>query len=333
MKTATSILFDGEEELSFVARERWALWHITRACNIECKYCYGSFSGASYKQLGFHPMELNTAQCVDLAAKLNDHFDGVHINGGEPLLRKDLPFILENWVAIGVRPRVWLLTNGTIRGKSLDRVVESGALDLVAVSIDSFDAQVGNSMRERSQDALRTLKRLIDKRISGSMSAHVGVYTVAHDRNVHGLRELAENLVQLGVDYVNLQPAFSPGSEGPSGSVLNSSAWEVFQDFFSILRSGSVRVSSQGARDTAKWLLSRTGKSTAANCFADQHLYTYISPNGVVFNCPVKAHVSVGQRWESADFSVKDERRHECGHLSVDCLGMYEMASGPMRAR
>ena len=104
---------------SITVRERWAIWHITRNCNLACSYCYGSFDGGSYKSLGVHPEELGTVRAGRVFFELAEAgFDAVHMNGGEPLLRKGLEHLIEQLAQLrtvqGHAPDLTLTTNGAL---------------------------------------------------------------------------------------------------------------------------------------------------------------------------------------------------------------------------
>lgn len=60
----------------------------------------------------------------------------VFIQGGEPLLRKDLVFILQNLVEIGVH--LTLITNGTRLTPSLIKEFDNLAISL-SISLDTLD--------------------------------------------------------------------------------------------------------------------------------------------------------------------------------------------------
>ncbi len=69
------------------------IFEVTQRCNHACLHCYNVWQGENSYPRG----ELDTARTIDLLAKALDETICHHVTltGGEPLLRKDLPVILE----------------------------------------------------------------------------------------------------------------------------------------------------------------------------------------------------------------------------------------------
>jgi MoaA/NifB/PqqE/SkfB family radical SAM enzyme len=320
----------GQEQREVGVCERWVLWHITRRCNIECEYCYGSFFGASYKKLGRDIRELSADRCVRLLFELGDcGIDAVHINGGEPLTRPDLAPILRR--ARDAHVKKWLLTNGTIRGRPFDAISCDGLVDMLAISLDSHRSDVNEVGRQRTAEARRSLEILADRKRSGTLSCKLGVYIVLSRDSLATFDSYVEWLCALDVDYVNMQPVYLPPDHGVAAMSLDaldiSQVERAYQELEARLPTSS---------ESMRWLALRTlGGVTghAANCFADRGDYFYINPNGLVYGCPVKADataIAVGNL-HTHDLSQIAGRRSAttaCSKLCGDCLGMYEMASG-----
>jgi len=313
-------------------RERWALWHITRACNIECDYCYGSFDGESYKTVGRAPNELTTGECTDLLSQLvAAGVDAVHINGGEPLLRPDIEKIVRFGRDLPLM--VWLLTNGTVRGRALDALSMDGLTSLLAVSLDSHLPEINERNRERSERVRETVQLLSSRKDAGLLTCQLGVYVVVTRSNLPHLPAYASWLADTGVDYVNVQPVYLPaGHPSAEESILKTDAGAVAA-FYSDLERRGLKTSSPTMQQIA--LASLEGvRGVATECFADRGDYFYISPSGVVTGCPVKSATVIGLgstrggRWVDGARRLARQGAHACNHLCGDCLGMYEMASG-----
>ena len=204
-------------ELLIQPRERWVLWHITANCNIECDYCYGSFDGGSYKRDWVPGLELGTSRALAVASEIAAAgFDGVHINGGEPLLRDDCLPVAAKCAEAGLR--TWLLTNGTVKARDVDRIASGDlGIEMLAFSFDSVDSSIADSQREKSRAARNTIER-VTANASGA-GPSVGVYVVLTAASLPGFPALVTWLRDIGVDYVNVQPCYLPESH-PDGDRL-----------------------------------------------------------------------------------------------------------------
>jgi AdoMet-dependent heme synthase len=106
-------------------------WHLTERCNLRCTHCYqGTDPGGQ---------ELSSPEIVSVIGEAADMLEAwreaygidfspsFHVTGGEPLLHRDLPAILED-----MKKRqfaVYLLSNGTL-------ISESWAARLAALGVD-----------------------------------------------------------------------------------------------------------------------------------------------------------------------------------------------------
>jgi radical SAM protein with 4Fe4S-binding SPASM domain len=104
-------------------------WNVTRRCNLHCAHCYTDSFDRHYEG------ELKTEEAKgvidDLAAF------GVPVilfSGGEPLLRPDLPELVERAQARGIRSVI--STNGTLLIHAVARELKDLGVSYVGVSID-----------------------------------------------------------------------------------------------------------------------------------------------------------------------------------------------------
>ncbi|MCL1701208.1 GTP 3',8-cyclase MoaA [Lysinibacillus sp. Bpr_S20] len=114
---------------------------VTDRCNFRCQYCMpAEVFGPDYaflpsdKILSFEEIERLVKIFVSLGVKK------VRITGGEPLLRRDLPRLIERIHRIDGVEDIALTTNGTLLKKYADELARSG-LSRVAVSLDSLNEE------------------------------------------------------------------------------------------------------------------------------------------------------------------------------------------------
>ncbi len=108
---------------------------VTDRCNIRCVYCMPEqveFLPCA-QLLSFEEIERFVRVAVTLG------IDKIRLTGGEPLVRRDLPFLIEKLVAIpGVRD-VGLTTNGILLAP-LARTLKDAGLKRINISLDTMDA-------------------------------------------------------------------------------------------------------------------------------------------------------------------------------------------------
>lgn len=114
---------------------------VTDRCNFRCRYCMpAEVFGPDYaflpseKILNFDEIERLVKIFVSLGVKK------VRITGGEPLLRRDLPDLIERIHRIDGVEDIALTTNGMLLKKYAQSLVQAG-LARVSVSLDSLDEE------------------------------------------------------------------------------------------------------------------------------------------------------------------------------------------------
>ncbi len=110
-------------------------FEITYSCNLRCIHCYNPH----HKKL----RELNTQEIKQVISKIRETgFEKIHINGGEPLLRKDVYDIIDYSIKIGLN--VLLETNALL----LDAFISKFKLlpkFSIRASIDGLSSHITSS--------------------------------------------------------------------------------------------------------------------------------------------------------------------------------------------
>lgn len=143
---------------------------VTDQCNFRCSYCMpAEIFGPDYT---FLPKEEyltfdEIVKVVEISASLG--VEKVRITGGEPLLRKDLPILIERLNKISGIHDVALTTNAVFLPKHAEALKKAG-LKRVNVSLDAIDEDVFKKMNGRSVGIKPVLKG-----IKVAQSAGLGV--------------------------------------------------------------------------------------------------------------------------------------------------------------
>jgi len=109
---------------------------VTDRCNMRCDYCRPSadaYKAESHTNI-LHYEEIE--RIVSIAAELG--VTKLRITGGEPLVRRSLPVLIEKLLAISGITDLALSTNATLLGKYAKELADAG-LHRINVSIDSLN--------------------------------------------------------------------------------------------------------------------------------------------------------------------------------------------------
>ncbi|MBU1002067.1 MAG: heme b synthase [Proteobacteria bacterium] len=137
---------DGTPELRLIA------WEITRSCNLACKHCRAEAHEEPY------PDEFDTDEAkalIDDFAKAGNPI--IIFTGGEPMLRKDWPQLVEYATAKGLR--CVMSPNGTLITPETAATMKEVGVQRVSISIDGPDAA--------SHDEFRGVKGAFDASMRG----------------------------------------------------------------------------------------------------------------------------------------------------------------------
>ena len=136
-------------------------------CNLRCTYCMpAEVFGRDYaflppdKLLSFDEIE----RLVRIFASLG--VEKVRLTGGEPLMRKGLPQLIERLLKVSGVDDVSLTTNGLLLGTYAKQLKAAG-LHRINVSLDSLDAQTYGKMNGRNVSVAKVLQSIEKAALAG----------------------------------------------------------------------------------------------------------------------------------------------------------------------
>ncbi len=188
------------------------LFEVTQRCNHKCLHCYNVWHGAGGRETypAYPRGELDTAQTLALLAKAVDETNCRHITltGGEPLLRHDLPQMLDLLAQRGVR--VTIISNGRL-------LTEPVVVDLLDRGVGLFELPLLSHRRE-SHDHLSGALGAFDAVLAAMahIRYHWGQFVavfVATRLNVHDLYGAIKLAAAFGAQGLMLN-RFNPGGRG-----------------------------------------------------------------------------------------------------------------------
>jgi PqqA peptide cyclase len=191
-------------------------WIVTLTCNRRCPYCYynvlpwdgSSEHGPADATLTSSSME----RVIDEMAELGT--SAIYLTGGEPLLRPDLPQLIQHAARKGIRS--YLNTKFSIDG-SLARELAAAKLCKVSYSLDAADQTIADGLAGSKgylSEAVRSLRELLDAGVSLQVNA------VATAQSTSKLRELVSLCVSIGVPELTVSPYMEPSFARSSHSKL-----------------------------------------------------------------------------------------------------------------
>jgi len=185
-----------------------AVWEVTMGCNMRCGHCGSSCEDRL-------PGELNTQEALSLADQIADlGLKWITLSGGEPLLRADLPLLIEQFVSRSVV--VNIISNGWFIDAHMAQTLKTSGVSTVAISIDGTE-NVHDSIRkpgsfQRIREAVAHLKHA---------GVTVGAVTTISRKNIAILPELRRILIHMGVDLWQVQLG------QPMGNFKESPDWVI----------------------------------------------------------------------------------------------------------
>lgn len=176
-----------------------AVWEVTMGCNMRCGHCGSSCTSGL-------PDELTTDEALVLIDQIADlGLRWITLSGGEPLMRSDLPLLVQKFTLCGVI--VNIITNGWFIDEAIaDRLKKSG-VSTVAISIDGTE-KIHDEIRMKGsfERIVKAVKILKNARIN------VGAVTTVSTKNIDILPQMRRMLIDMGVNLWQIQLAQPMGN-------------------------------------------------------------------------------------------------------------------------
>ena len=171
----------------------------TSKCNLACTMCFRK----TWIDEEFADMELVVFDRI--INTLPESVKIIFFGGmGEPLFHKDIIYMVQK--ASGTGRRVELLTNGTLLSQDMVTNLLDAGLDMLWVSIDSFDTQSYENIRQHSSFSLikKNIGIFNTERQRRERDIQLGLAFVAMKSNIGQLEQLAQFAQDNNVRKVNI---------------------------------------------------------------------------------------------------------------------------------
>lgn len=177
-----------------------AIWDITSNCNLQCSHCYNQerYWNKSYRELSKDQIDIVIKKLKEL------EFSGIHLLGGEPLIAKELIYIIEK--AKDSKLEISIVSNGTLLTKNLmEKFCELG-IESIGISLEGTRAKEHDTVRGNGvfdtvlnnvKDAI-TIKQQLNSNIVIGMS-----FTLTED-NLDKSYNIIEFANEIGFDGVSI---------------------------------------------------------------------------------------------------------------------------------
>jgi len=191
-------------------------WLVTLACNRRCPYCFYQVTPWQADAKSSPPdATFPREAAIRMVREMGELGSGdLYLTGGEPLLRKDLPDIVEAGSNAGVRVRMY--TKFLVDPGLAHKLREAGTYE-ITVSLDDARPKQAGALAGSSGylgEAKATICNLLGAGLRVSANA------VATRLNISHLDELVGELQDMGVPRVVISPFSLPYPVRPSASRL-----------------------------------------------------------------------------------------------------------------
>lgn len=322
----TNIVSNGKPILSLTQPIRKvALWHVTKRCNMECKYCYGTFKGSSYKN-NIHGDDFEISTMLNVIKFLNESgINRIHLCGGEPFLYKNFYELLEEVKKYGMES--YVLSNLTILPEYTEKVFKYDLISNLSFSLDSLRKDYNLYIRGAHDIVIRNVNKIIGFKQKYNSNIELGLYVVVTKKNLIYLKPLIDWAIESGINYITLQAVYLPKKHKYYNELsLTHENLKDLQNTFNYLLSNNnkIRVSGNLLRFITSELLSKDNLSVE-NCFVETNSqYYFIDGNGDIKTCTTKEK-RVGCIRNLPDIKEKNISEKICTDFCLDCIGIWEM--------
>lgn len=167
-------------------------------CNLKCEMC-NHWRETREPPVSPERFKAVIAELAELGTKK------IHISGGEPMLRPQIPELIDFATAHGIK--VTMTTNGTLIDKTRARQLVEAGLRGVNISIDSPIRRMHEKIRGVKGSFKSTTKAVsLFERYRHKGKLSVRINTVVSRTNYQTLETLPDLAHELGADGINLIP-------------------------------------------------------------------------------------------------------------------------------
>jgi MoaA/NifB/PqqE/SkfB family radical SAM enzyme len=175
---------------------------VTGRCEFNCPKCWGS-KPCNYER------ELTAKQWKRIFEKFDDYsdvsyVDRVVITGGEPLLRKDLPEIID-YISDDDNRYITLSTTGIDRYKNLERILNK--LSAIGIPIDGPSPEINSfwrSHKKLSDGGLSIAVQVLKMAQISNPELDTTVRTLINHKNINYISKIPDFLESSGIDTSKL---------------------------------------------------------------------------------------------------------------------------------
>jgi Fe-coproporphyrin III synthase len=175
---------NGERRTRSIHHRPVVVWNVTRKCNLHCAHCYSLSQDRDY--VGELTRSEAFAVIDDLA---RFEIPVILFSGGEPLMRQDLPVLIEYAALKGIQPVV--STNGTLLDGPLTSRLVAAGLRRIGISLDGLE-QVNDKFRGAKGAFQAALNGIRNARSAGMSISVRFTMTRRNVSDLNGIFDLAE---------------------------------------------------------------------------------------------------------------------------------------------
>ena len=322
----TKILSAGKPILNLAPPIRKvALWHVTKRCNMECKYCYGTFNGSSYKN-NIRGDDFQISIMLKVVKFLSEsRINRIHLCGGEPFLYKDFYKLLEEVNKYGMES--YVLSNLTFLPEYVEKLFKYDLISSLSFSLDSLNKDYNLYIRGAHDIVINNVKKIIDLKQKYNSNIELGLYVVVTKKNLIYLKSLIDWAIESGINYITLQAVYLPKTHKfyDELSLTNENLINLQNSFnYLLTMKNKIRVSGNLLRFITSELLSKDNLCVE-NCFVETNSqYYFIDGNGNIKTCTTKEK-KIGCICDLPDIKNKNKSEKICNDFCLDCIGIWEM--------
>lgn len=304
-----------------------ALWHVTKRCNMECKYCYGTFGGFSYKR-NILEKDFDLDKMTRLIEFLrNSGIDRIHLCGGEPFLHNNFYEILRAIHETGMES--FVLSNLTFLPNYAENLFSENIISNLSFSLDSLDRNYNYYVRGAHEAVIDNFRKILQYKEKYNSNIELGLYVVATKKNLDYLYELIDWAVEKGINYITLQAVYLPKKHRYYNELsLTQEDLNKLKHVFEYLTSygDRIRISGSLLKFITDILISKE-KLNVENCFVEQDSqYYFIDGDGNIKTCTTKENIICNITDLKLPFCIKKTAASKvCSDFCLDCIGIWEM--------